>query len=115
MPVPVQHPHWCDGVDCTVTGDPYRHGFHWSMPAHLEPDPRTGTSATVRIAQGTPVQGQTLTGSTGSWTGVAVSYSYQWKRCDLSGSGCSSIAGATGGTYALGAADVATTVHSVGP
>src|SRR5947209_7023292 len=75
------------------------------------PGQQSPAAATAPAITGPPVQGQTLTGSTGSWTGVAVSYSYQWKRCDLSGSGCSSIAGATGGTYALGAADVATTVR----
>jgi hypothetical protein len=60
---------------------------------------------------GTPQQGKTLTGSTGTWNGVSISYANQWKRCDLSGNACAPIGGATGTTYALAAADVGSTIR----
>jgi polysaccharide biosynthesis protein PslG len=55
--------------------------------------------------------GQTLAASTGTWSGVSLSYAYQWKRCDLSGGACTALAGATESTYALGTGDVGTTLR----
>jgi hypothetical protein len=61
---------------------------------------------------GTLVQGQTLTGTTGSWSGTApISYAYQWVRCGsdggaADGSNCAFISGATGATYVLTSGDV---------
>src|SRR5205085_10486391 len=61
---------------------------------------------------GTPVSGSTLTGSAGTWVGVSIqSYAYQWMRCNLSGSACAAVAGATLTTYKLGSADVGTTMR----
>src|SRR5438874_1755210 len=37
---------------------------------------------------GSPVVGQTLTASSGSWSGSPTSYAYQWQRCDSSGAAC---------------------------
>ena len=52
---------------------------------------------------GTPMVGQTLTGSTGSWSGSSpISYGYQWQLCTPT---CSNIAGATGTTLPLQAGD----------
>ncbi|MGO9754543.1 MAG: hypothetical protein ACLP22_24310, partial [Solirubrobacteraceae bacterium] len=59
---------------------------------------------------GATVEGQTLTESHGSWSNSPTSYSHQWEDCDGSGSDCSAISGATGQTYALGAADVGQTI-----
>ena len=55
---------------------------------------------------GTAMQGQLLTEAHGSWTDNPTSFTYQWQDCDGSGTGCSNIAGATGQTYTLTAADV---------
>jgi hypothetical protein len=60
---------------------------------------------------GTARDGQTLSASTGSWTGAPVSYAYQWRSCNASGSGCADIAGAVQQTYALGHSDVGTTIR----
>lgn len=61
---------------------------------------------------GTAQQGQTLTASPGAWSGTTpISYAYQWRRCDLAGSSCADVAGATGTSYALGSADVNRTVR----
>jgi hypothetical protein len=61
---------------------------------------------------GTPVQGQTLTASTGTFSGTKpLGYAYQWRRCDRNGGSCSSISGATRNRYTLTAADVDTTLR----
>ncbi len=62
-------------------------------------------TATPTIS-GTPQEGSTLKASTGTWSGSPTSYAYAWSRCDRNGDGCAVIAGATGSTYTLGAADV---------
>ncbi|MDX6708282.1 MAG: trimeric autotransporter adhesin [Solirubrobacteraceae bacterium] len=60
---------------------------------------------------GTATSGQALTASPGVWTGTQViSYAYAWQRCTTTGTGCAVIAGATGATYMLGAADGGSTI-----
>lgn len=48
---------------------------------------------------GTQQVGQTLTSTTGTWTGTGITYSYQWKRNGVS------IGGATSSTYVIQNAD----------
>jgi hypothetical protein len=60
---------------------------------------------------GTSQSGQTLTASTGSWSNTPTSYAYQWSRCDSTGANCASVSGATASTYALGSADVGSTIR----
>lgn len=55
---------------------------------------------------GTPKAGHTLTADPGSWTGNPTSYAYQWQHCDIDVLRCSNVAGATGKTYLLHAADI---------
>jgi hypothetical protein len=62
---------------------------------------------------GSPVVGQTLTESNGTWTNSAAGYSYQWLRCDAAGSGCSAIPGATGQSYPLAAIDLGATLRVI--
>ena len=55
--------------------------------------------------------GQTLTATTGTWTGNPTpTYTYQWKRCDTTGNNCTTITGATQSSYTLAAADAGTTL-----
>jgi len=54
--------------------------------------------------RGSPIEGNTLTASNGSWSGTRPSsFKYQWQRCTTS---CSDIPGATARTYKLVADDV---------
>jgi Bacterial Ig-like domain (group 3) len=59
---------------------------------------------------GTPQQGDTLTVSTGDWTGNPTSFSYVWESCDSSGNDCTAISGATSSSYTLQASDVGSTI-----
>jgi hypothetical protein len=61
---------------------------------------------TVPGISGTTAVGQTLTASTGTWSGAPTSFAYQWQRCDPPGASCTAIAGATGQTYLVTDADV---------
>jgi hypothetical protein len=55
---------------------------------------------------GTPIVGNELTATNGTWTGGATSFSLQWQRCPAATLVCVNIAGATGRTYGVRAADV---------
>lgn len=70
-----------------------------------------GGSAPVATSRpavvGTLQQGSRLTANPGSWAaGDAITFAYQWSRCDPSGGRCSSIHGATRGSYTQVRADV---------
>lgn len=62
---------------------------------------------------GTAQVGQTLIGSTGSWSGNPTSFGFQWQRCNASGTGCVDVPGATGGTYVVTSADSGSTIRVV--
>ncbi len=60
---------------------------------------------------GTAAAGKLLTGLSGSWGGFgAITYRFQWYRCNAAGASCLSIRGATVPTFALGARDIGKTV-----
>jgi hypothetical protein len=62
------------------------------------------------VISGTAQAGQTLSASTGSWSGTTpLSYGYQWQRC---GSVCANV-GSNANTYALTSADVGSTMQVV--
>jgi hypothetical protein len=77
--------------------------------ARADPAP---TNTSPPSVSGLAVQGQTLTASSGSWAGTTpFTFAYQWERCNQSGAACSSVASATGQTYAVPAADVGSTLR----
>jgi hypothetical protein len=72
------------------------------------PPPAAPTNTALPQITGTAQVGQTLTSSTGTWSGSPTSYGYQWQRC---GSSCAAISGATGSSYALTTTDAASTIR----
>jgi hypothetical protein len=61
---------------------------------------------------GTAQQGHTLTASNGSWDGVApITFTYQWQRCNSSGSSCGAISGAKNQNYVASSGDVGRTIR----
>jgi len=82
-------------------------------PAAPPPPPPPGafTVSPLPSVSGTAQSGQSLTGANGTWTPVPSNYGYQWSRCDSSGSSCAPVSGATGTTYAVGSADVGSTLR----
>ena len=79
-----------------------------TAPGQQPPVNTTGPSIS-----GTTVDGQTLTADPGVWSGVSVTYSYQWQRCGISGDGCSSVDSAVDSSYGLGSSDVGSTLRVV--
>jgi hypothetical protein len=76
------------------------------------PVPPSNTAAPT--ISGTAQDGQTLTADSGTWSGTApISYVYQWRRCDGSGSVCNDITGATAQTYTLVSGDVGVTIRAL--
>ena len=66
------------------------------------------STAAPAITGASTVVGQTLTGSTGSWSWRPTAYAFQWQRCATTdASSCVSIAGATNATYVIVADDAA--------
>ncbi len=57
------------------------------------------TNTALPAISGTTTQGQTLTAADGTWSNSPTGYTYQWRRCDSTGSSCTDIADATGSTY----------------
>jgi hypothetical protein len=74
---------------------------------HVRP-PANSSPPTI---SGTPQSGQTLTATTGTWSGSPASYAYQWQRCNSIGASCLAISGATTQTYVLTSADVGFTIR----
>jgi hypothetical protein len=74
--------------------------------------PASGPTATARPSvTGTLQQGARLTGRAGTWLGSgAISYLFQWYRCDANGAHCHSIHGATKASYTQVAKDVGGTL-----
>jgi hypothetical protein len=72
--------------------------------------PVAGKSAQLAATEqptvtGTATAGQTLTASTGTWTGTPTGFTYAWQRCNENGRICTAIDGATNATYTVTAAD----------
>jgi hypothetical protein len=81
----------------------------------LAAGPGYGQSAPTNSAapsiSGSAMLGQTLSGNAGSWSGVSLSYAYQWLRCDSAGNACAAIVGAGAASYATASADVGRTLR----
>jgi hypothetical protein len=60
---------------------------------------------------GTAQVGNTLTGSSGTWTNNPTKYDVAWIRCDKAGGFCAGISGANSNTYAVTSGDVGHTIR----
>ena len=81
---------------------------------------QTGVVATGDFTNSSPVSitgtvkvGETLARSAASWTPGPDSRAYQWRRCDNAGANCADLAGETGTSYTLVAADLGQTIRVV--
>jgi hypothetical protein len=73
--------------------------------------PNNPTNTALPAISGTPPAGQTLTATTGTWSGAPTTFGFQWQRCNAAGTACVAIPGATGGSYQLGGGDVGSTIR----
>jgi hypothetical protein len=60
---------------------------------------------------GSPVVGESLTASPGTWTGTGITFAYLWSRCDATGGACADITTATQSTYTVVTADAGRTLR----
>lgn len=60
---------------------------------------------------GTVSAGSTLTATTGTWSGTALSYAYQWQSSTDGGSTWNSLSGATSASYVVQSGDLASTLR----
>jgi hypothetical protein len=89
-----------------------------SVSAPLAPPPAAKPGAPVNTSlptiSGSVREGQTLTASTGSWSGTApISFTYAWERCDTGGGHCGNIGGSNHATYTVQNADAGKTLRVV--
>jgi hypothetical protein len=81
-------------------------------PAGTSPGARPTNLQAPQIV-GSPQDGQTLTGSVGTWTGSPTTFTYRWRRCNASGASCIAIPHATGPHRTLTPDDVGSTLSLV--
>ena len=74
---------------------------------------QAGAASALPAISGTEQVGQQLTASTGTWSASPISFTYQWRRCNASGSACVDLGGATGSIYMAVAADAGSTLRVV--
>jgi hypothetical protein len=90
-----------------------------AVTATVAPVPLAPVLTTAATIAGDAVEGGTLTGDPGSWTGADNGLAYAWQRCDAAGANCTPIDGAAGRTLPLGSAFVGSTalfiVTATGP
>jgi WD40 repeat protein len=68
-------------------------------------------NVTPPVISGLTQQGQVLSAAPGTWSNSPSAYQYAWSRCNRRGNACVAIAGAGAAGYALGSADVGSTLR----
>ena len=64
------------------------------------------TNSAPPAISGTARDGQPLSSTTGTWSGLGNTYSRQWLRCDAADNACANITAATQASYVLTSEDV---------
>lgn len=77
----------------------------------IEVDPIVPANESPPTVNGTSQEGGTLAADVGIWSGTSSSYTFEWRRCDGDGASCTSILGATLGSYRLTAAEIDSTIR----
>ena len=94
--------------------------FHLSVPGQAKlaqatwdagPFSQPPANQSPPTISGTAQVGQTLSASTGTWSGSPTSFAYQWRRCDSGGTGCADLPGAGASTYVPVGGDVGSTLR----
>lgn len=89
--------------EVTVASGTWSHLVDWQA---LVPTADSATPPTITSGVN-PVQGDSISASSGSWTGLTTGFLYQFERCDSSGGSCTAIGSASStSTYTLASADV---------
>ncbi|HEY5286439.1 MAG TPA: hypothetical protein VIJ50_04980, partial [Solirubrobacteraceae bacterium] len=68
------------------------------------------TEGAVPTLSGTPVVGDKMGVSRGSWSNSPISYGYEWEDCNSEGKSCTPILGATNENYKVASSDVGHTL-----
>jgi hypothetical protein len=80
--------------------------------ATIIPVPTAPKATAAPVITGAAQDRQMLRASTGKWTGTApIALTYQWLRCDKSGSNCAPVDGASDAAYPVGSVDVGYTIR----
>jgi NedA-like, galactose-binding domain/Calcineurin-like phosphoesterase len=72
-----------------------------------DPPPPAPVNTAPPVVSGHAAEGQTLSTTTGTWSGSPTDYAYRWRRCSPD---CAEIGGATTSSYTLTANDVGSTI-----
>jgi outer membrane protein assembly factor BamB len=98
-------------VTATYSGDPAYGASSGALAGGQTVNAPPLNSGLPAVA-GTATQGQTLSGTRGTWAGnLPITYTRSWLRCDMSGKNCNAIPNAAGVTYKLQRADVGSTIE----
>jgi hypothetical protein len=86
--------------------------------ANSHPTPVISDSAAPRntarpVISGSARVGDTMTVTTGTWTGGVSAYTFQWQLCDQDGNACVNVPGATGRTYNVRSGDDGGTMRAL--
>jgi hypothetical protein len=74
----------------------------------------TPQNTAVPTIVGTAMEDEVLRANGGTWTGPEpITKTWQWQRCDATGTSCGNVAGATAGTFKLTSADVGSRLRVV--
>jgi GH25 family lysozyme M1 (1,4-beta-N-acetylmuramidase) len=79
-------------------------------PAGTPPTQRP-TNVQLPVIVGTLEVGETVTSSTGAWTGAPTKFAYRWQRCDLNGLNCVAIPKAIHSMYTATPDDLGSTLE----
>jgi hypothetical protein len=84
-----------------------------SHPTPVISDASSPRNTARPVISGSARVGDTMTVTTGTWTGGVSSYTFQWQLCDQDGNACVNVPGATGRTYNVRSGDDGGTMRAL--